>query len=191
MVGMVPPELWSRHWNLPPHECVALAGGDFAPVLIDGWSKACERYPNADWIEPLLRRGFGEGEAASLNRTLLAALPPARFLGFAIDALRSKQATLVTCNDLINGGSTPLDANAGRAFVDKVTDLAGTSNRQDVAILWTMIEQCGMRLPPALHDEIAKKWDTERDPWSSYKRQVDSLLRTLDIRRQMHKEFSS
>jgi hypothetical protein len=189
MLGMVPPAHWSRLWNLPPHECVALAAGDHASALLDGWSKACERYPAAEWIEPLLRRGFTDGNESSLNRTLLGALPAQRFLGFAVDALRSKNATLSMCSDLINSGNVPLDVTAGRVFVQTVADRAIGGNQQDVSILWHMIEQCATRLPPSLCDEIASKWNVEREPWSSYKRQVESLLATLDIRRRMQNEF--
>lgn len=190
MLGMVAPSHWTKTWKLPPQECVALAGGDYANALVEGWSQACERHPDPEWIEPLLRRGFAHAGEARLNRTLLTALPPARFLAFAIDVLNAKQTTLTTCSDLINGGSAPLDLAVGRLFIETVADLANGGARQDVSILWTMIEQCAMRLPPTLHDEIAKRWNVEREPWSSYKRQVDSLLGTLDLRRQMRKEFT-
>jgi hypothetical protein len=190
MLGMIPPTHWSKTWNLPPTECVSLAEGDYASVLLDGWVKASERNPDPLWIESLLRRGF-TGENSRLNRVLLAALAPERFLAFALDVLRSKEGSLVTCSDLINNHNVPLNMECGRAFLKRVGDLAATGDRQDVSILWHMIEQCATRLPPALYDELAAKWDIEREPWSTYKRQVEALLSTLDVRRQMHKEFCS
>jgi len=188
MLGMVPPAHWSKIWKLAPREFMSLTVGDFPDSLLDGLAKACERCPDPAWIEPLLRRGLTRITPA-LNRSLLAVLPPARFLSFALDVLQSKAATLSLCSDLIKGRHVPLDVTTGRAFVRTVAELMNARSRQDVDILLHLIDGCAGRLPPSLHDEIASKWLAERERMFLYKRQVESLLETLSIRQQMHREF--
>jgi hypothetical protein len=192
MLGMIPPAHWSKRWSLSPAECVVLAGGDYATVLLDGWAKAGERNPDGDWIDALLHQSsIAHGGHAAMNRALLAALPQERFLKLALSLLQAKHCTLITCNDLINSGKATFDIALGREFIKRTEALAGSGDRQDASILWHMIEQCATRLPPALYDELAAKWDVEREPWSTYKRQVEALLSTWDIRRQIQREFSS
>jgi hypothetical protein len=184
MISYVPPEHWEKTWKLTPEACVAAAAGEFEEALLDGWSAACARHPQPDWIEPLIRRQF-DRDREDAGAQLLSLLPPDRFSALAVDLLNEKDATLTTCGRIV-AADVPFNKNAARALIRRMKQQLEKS-KQAYSELWYALPRLGMLLPPEMTDEFAK--ETQDKPFEPVRRQVDELLAVLSFRNEVAKAF--
>jgi hypothetical protein len=185
MLSYVPPGHWEKAWKLKPHECVAAAAGEFEETLLDGWAGACARHPDADWIEPLVRRQFAR-DREDAGAQLLALLPPERFNGLAVDVLNEKDSTLETCGHVVAAG-VAFNGDAARALVRRMKQQLEKS-KQAYSQLWYVLPQLGMLLPPATAEEVAEAMGDKA--FEPVRRQVDELLGVLTFRNEVARATS-
>jgi hypothetical protein len=189
MVGSVPLSVWSESSGLEPAKIIAAAAeNEFSDALLDGLNTAAERDRDPAWIDPLLRQRLAA--TGRLSRTLLAALSPQQFDEFAGGLLRQKKAGLLACSDLIENQNIPLDLPVARLWVETVADLAGKGGREEWAILQHLPTHCATRLPPGVRELIEARWSVSSEPWVHFRGGVEKLIKVLELRQQIQKEFT-
>jgi hypothetical protein len=188
VVGLVPLSVWSESSGLEPAKIVsAAAGNDFADAVLEGFNTSAGRSRDPAWIEPLLRQRLAV--TGRLSRTMLAALPPGQFLKFAGELLSESKTGLLACADLIDNGNVPLDLPAARLWVQTVANLAGKGGREEWAVLYNLPSQGATRLPPGVRELIEVRWSVTSEPWVHFRGAVEKLIKTLELRQQIQKEF--
>lgn len=190
MLSFVPLATWTAASGQRPADVLAMAGKtEYAEALIAGFTAAAERNADPRWLDSLLREGFER--TGRLSGTLVLRLPANQFLGLAADVLIQKHITLVGCSDLVYHDNIPLDLATARRWVRTVARLAASAAISEQVILHQLPERSAMRLPPGVRAEVQKEWDVTAEPWNRYRNGVDKLLKTLERREQIEKEFMS
>jgi hypothetical protein len=189
LLSFAPVSNWTTASGLAPADFILLAAKtEFADAILQGLKQAAERQLDPTWIDPLLRHDLATRKR--LNRVLLSVLPAVQFLGLAADVLRARQVGLIACSDLINNDNVALDVSSGRLWIQTVADLARSASREDLAVLYHLPGQCAMRIAPVLRTEIESRWNINDEPWKPLRSAVEKLLRVLEIRERIDKEFS-
>jgi hypothetical protein len=188
MLACVPPTHWSLAWNVPPRACVeAAAASEFGSVLINGWTIACGRNPNVDWIHAIWSGQLARGERAPAM--LLSSIPPQQANQLAAELLARKSVATQSISEMMRYLPGPLDADSARLLGKFIaTEIKG--NAYD-AHLVSIIQSAGTRVPPALYTELSDLLHTDAERLPSYRSAIDSFFSTLGLRRDIHREFGT
>lgn len=92
MIGAVPASIWSESMGKAPEEILAvIEKSHYRDLLMEGWVKAVERYPDDDWIEALIRELMRKPNPIYLP-PLFGLLSNKRREAFALHALQSEKS---------------------------------------------------------------------------------------------------
>ena len=185
MIRAVPPSHWSTAWQRTPAECVAATSGEYADVLVRAWTDAAHAFQDRAWSAALLHAAI-ESRAKELPVSLLAhlshdeqrSLVPRLFESHTFDPSALHEAICVT--------SAELDPASGGAVIASLNRMAQKENNR--YLLGSLLEPLAFLVPATLHDDAAKAF--AGDAWDWNRKAVDTFLRTLQMRRDIQREFS-
>jgi hypothetical protein len=155
---------------------------------LEGLTTAVERHGDSAWVEPILRHNLQT--TGRLNGVLLARLSPRQFQGFAVHVLGHSTLKLVVCSDLILAGQPQMDLPTAALWLETVARLAVAGGRSEWSILQQLPARCAMALPPGVRDQIESLWGVSTEPWNHFHGGVEKLLKVLELRQQIQKEFT-
>ena len=189
IIAAIPPSHWSGQWKLSPGECVAALVGDFADVVLEGLHQAARRHPDPAWIAALLRAAAIEGRGP-LTLDLLAHLPPAERERLTTDILNAPNADTQQAASLLRELPFPLGRDAASALIGLIERSIEQRPLSGYDYLTAQVlQEAVCRVPGEMHDELATKWIGQR--WDQVHKARDEFLQTLQLRRDLSREFKS
>lgn len=188
LVGAIPPVHWSSQWGLSPQQCVVLARGEFADVLIEGWHHAAARNPEPEWVAALLLAAAKE-ERGPLTLSLLGHLSGEAREAITTEILESNKGGIERAIAVLREGTFSLGRHAAAALFRCVEGrVAKQKGGYDYAV-GQVLEDAACRVPPELHDELAARWAGDR--WEQNRKARDAFLQILQLRRDVRQEFET
>jgi hypothetical protein len=186
IISRIPPKWWADQWNMAPDQLVALASkSEWKEALLEGWIAASHHYPDVAWIRALLL------EYPSRNM-LVKGLSPQdceRAISPVIPRLEiaARFQLIITCHHLWS-------IEFGKAVLKEVTAFL-KKNKSETGY-WSVLHQIGLfglYLPPALFSEAEDILKTVEavEGYNPALSHVQSMVSTLDFRRQMLKELQN
>lgn len=185
MVRFIPPSHWSAVWQRTPAECLAAASGEFADVLVRAWTDAASAHEDRAWSAALVHAAVESG-GKSLPVSLIAHLSPDEQRSLVPKLFDVKNIDPSTLHDVLVEASTELDAADGSVVIAALSRMAQKDDYRYV--LGGFLEPLAFLVPATLHDDAAKAFAGEA--WNWNRKAVDTFLRTLQMRRDIQREFS-
>ncbi len=180
IVGMVPPTHWSSAWGIEATKVVANVPSDFADLLFDAWADGVRRHPDVAWASAIL--------AVRPRVDLLDGLPTDGQRALATQLLRSARADEDVLVALLQRTSFPFDPRSAGALFDRIDRHVRDNDGKPDYRLGSMLDAVALRVPPNSYDELAERW--AGPAWAPYRKPVDGCLSTLQVRRDIQKEFT-
>lgn len=159
-------------WRAAPAELLqAATQGDWAKVLIQGWSQACIAQQNLPWAEAMIDKGVE-------NDGLFAMLPLARQEELLIQQMRPDWLLL---HDSKDGLYSPKLSAVLLPWLQK-------HPTQDYDWSWSkLLAEVARRLPPTPETQVEEGWS----PKSLGHASVEKLISTVKFRQSMYEEMRS
>ncbi|MDB5294528.1 MAG: hypothetical protein JWO31_511, partial [Phycisphaerales bacterium] len=191
ILGLVPPTHWSTAWKLSPAECVAAVTGDYRKLLLAAWHDAAVRHPDAGWAAPLIAPPAAAGaDPDRVDPTLLAGLPPADQEAILVDVLGRSDLKHEALFHLVARTTFPLGPRGTEAVIAVAERRAAAAKKSGYDYELTyVLPELALRLPPAAHEDLARRWVGPY--WESNRRALDGCLQTLQLRRDIQREFAT
>ncbi len=179
-VAAVPPNHWSTAWAIDARACVAAAGAsEFGGLLIDAWADGTARHPDPAWVAAILM--------ARPRVDLLDPLSPGARQPIVRQLLRSVRADADLLHALMHQTRFGFDGSSADALFDRVDQHVRDADGKFDYRLGGMLEALAARVPPASYDELVERW--AGPAWQPYRKPVDACLSTLQVRRDIQREF--
>lgn len=189
VIAAVPPVHWSTAWQCAPAECIAAVSDDFTELLLAAWGDACERHPDVAWVDALLNAGAKNG-SGNLRVELLNGLPEAPRLALVTEMLESPRLPIESIARLLNGTRFGFDGRAARALAAQIDQhVSGAANVSYDYALQQVVVALALRLPPEMHDALAGRWVGPY--WEMNRKALDQCLATMQVRRDIQREFAT
>lgn len=186
IIGAVPPQVWTRQWNVTPAALIAAASrSEWRADLLSGWAIAAERSADADWIEAILHDDLRATVEIDRAR-LFAALPVERREALVLNVLRqhpSLKPDQPACW-LLSACTHPWSRDLSRTVLD-VLQQHRDQNAFASAWSWTaFLEDLASHCDPQLASEAAHRL-TPATPV------LEKFLLLIQFRHEMLKEITS
>ncbi len=179
-VAAVPPTHWSTAWEIDARACVAAAGAsEFGGLMIDAWADATARHPDPAWAAAILH--------ARPRVDLLEPLSPEARQPIVRQLLRSVRADADLLNALMHQTRFAFDASSADTLFDRIGQHVRDADGKYDYRLGGMLEAVAARVPPSSYDELVERW--AGPVWQPYRKAVDGCLSTLQVRRDIQREF--
>jgi hypothetical protein len=182
MLCTIPPAWWSRDWKESPAKLIEVAAqGDWKDLLCESWVSAADTYNDLDWAEALLTHYSAEAE------TLIPVLQPQQREAFLLGQLESNFDYGL---DLLSRDEHAWSKEMSLRVLEAIRKYHA-ANLTTFDYTWRKsFPAIGRRMQPAMAAEINRSLvnpSVENANWDGV---VESLLQTVDFRRQMLEELS-
>jgi hypothetical protein len=188
IVAAIPPGHWSTTWGIAPAPCLAALPPEFADVPLDAWDEAAGRSRDVAWVTALLSETARHGRRPP-RVELLDVLPPASQQAVATEMLRATISDTAGLMRIIHRTRLAFGPQAAAALFDRIDHHARVAAGRYDYTVGQIMEAVALRVPPDAHDGLAERWSGPA--WEPYRKPVDACLTTLQLRRDIQKEFAT
>lgn len=191
IVAAVPLDGWTKQFNRSPAEWLDLVKkSDWRAALLEGWSLAACRQRREDWIETLLAaKGIHVSPAVLISH--LSRPAREKWIAESIRAAGGKlRGPHLPILPLLLELDPPWSAELCRlVLADIRRQIPDEKARYDWELRHALKDFAAF-VPPDLFEEAALGWPVTSEEWGVFEDEGNDFLRILQVRDEIHKEFS-
>lgn len=194
IVGAVPLEWWHSTLNRTPAEWIELAKKtDWRAALVEGWAAAAQRQEDPTWAEAILdafptTRNFG-----FTTVDLVPVLPRAVRERWIAERIRASKERFRGADIPVLHFLLSLDPPWLEDLCRVVLSAMRRRVREDKTKDWELFnafKEFALFVPDTMLDEATSGWPDTPEGWGNYEEAGGEYLLSLQLLKELHKEFS-